>query len=72
LGVACDAFQGEINSSEELVDSLAQQVEGLTQSEFQQLLSDTSELYFVLDNAPYGSDRRVAASMFCYALERLG
>jgi hypothetical protein len=70
VGVACDAFLGEIQSRQELVDSLAEQVYGLTQAELEQLVTDTIELYAMWRDASTDDDyNRAVVGTFCWYLQ---
>jgi hypothetical protein len=74
LGVACDGLKGEIESEEDLYNSLSQQFYDLTRDELELLVSHTIELWSVMYNAyAYGDDwDKAAVSLACWSLERAG
>jgi hypothetical protein len=70
VGLACDAFLGNIQSQEELVDSVVQQFDDLSQPKLQQILSDTVNLYSTWDEASRESDyNKAAIATFCWYLK---
>jgi hypothetical protein len=71
VGVACEIFQGEIDTWDELYQSVAKQAFWLTQAEIVQLAKDAYEMYRLLDNAASGTDdNKVAIGLFCLMLGR--
>jgi hypothetical protein len=73
LGSACDALNGEITTEQELYESLAGQLEGLTQSELESVYTATLDLYGNLAEAVQSGDpaRRVSALIACYTLQQV-
>ena len=73
LSLACDAVNGEITSSDELWNSLLQQLEGLSQNELEQAYFDTIELYEDLDEAIQSGDPQTRATVIvmCHTAEQM-
>jgi hypothetical protein len=71
LGVACDGFNGDITSVDQLYASLAGQLAGLTESELRAIAEATVSLWQELYDAHNSSDpeERAAAVLACYTLE---
>ena len=71
LGVACDAVNGRVSSRDELYASLAEQIQGLSQTELESIAQATVAMWQDLYDARTSerSDQRSAAVLTCFTLQ---
>jgi hypothetical protein len=71
LGVACDAVNGKVSSTDELYASLAGQIQGLSQPELESIAQATVDMWQDLYDARTSEDpdQRSAAVLTCFTLQ---